>query len=353
MITRPYLVTGGCGFVGRHLVKKLISHHKDIWIIDNLFTGKHPDLWLVDLGFKKKSTNNKIVIYKGQGINICFIEGDVVDVLTSEIDKQKKILPEFSDVFHLASVVGGRELIDGDPILVAKDLAIDSVFFLWLTRKEKTAERVLYASSSAIYPTDLQNTNKYQALTEKMVKISGSIGQPDMTYGWSKLTGEYLSRLSHERYGLHVACIRPFSGYGTDQDLSYPIPAIAKRVVRRENPLTIWGTGQQGRDFVYIDDCIDAFFIILDNIGDGSGCNIGSGRITSFLEVLRIFTELEDYNPKILPLVKKPVGVAHRYADIALVSKFGWKPSTTLETGLTKVLITAKNNLIQEMLIKK
>jgi len=75
---------------------------------------------------------------------------------------------------------------------------------------------------------------------------SGELGQPDMTYGWSKLTGEYLSCLAAKQYGVHIACVRPFSGYGEDQDLSYPVPAIAYRVARGDDPVAVWGTGEQG-----------------------------------------------------------------------------------------------------------
>ena len=343
---KPYLVTGGCGFVGRHLVKRLIDFKRDIWIIDNLFIGKHPDNWIGNYGFKKINVKENIFIYQRGSQKIYFLKEDLVKILSDEIEKSK-VLPEFSDTFHLASIVGGRELIDGDPILVAKDLAIDSVFFLWATRKPKKVERILYASSSAAYPTHLQNKTKELALKENLINFEDTIGKPDMTYGWSKLTGEYLSRLVAKRYNIHIACIRPFSGYGEDQDLSYPVPAIAQRVANRENPLTVWGTGKQGRDFVHIDDCIDAFFIILDHIKDGSGCNIGSGKILTFLEVIDILTKIEGYNPQIKPLVNKPVGVNHRFSDISLITELGWKSKISLEEGLARTLIAAKNRLLK------
>ncbi|MBI4058762.1 NAD-dependent epimerase/dehydratase family protein [Candidatus Microgenomates bacterium] len=343
----PFLVTGGCGFVGRHLINKLIPQGSDIWIIDNLFTGKHPDIWL-DKKFKKQTNKDKIICYQSDEQRIFFVNDDVINALTEDI-KFNNLLPDFSDVFHLASIVGGRAIIDGDPILVAKDLAIDSLFFLWATRRVKRIKRILYASSSAAYPIHIQNNKKHIALQEAMINFSEKFGLPDMTYGWSKLTGEYLSRLAAGRYGLSIACVRPFSGYGEDQDLSYPIPAIARRVALRENPLTVWGTGKQGRDFIHIDDCIDAFFIIMDKIHDGSGCNIGSGKILSFLEVLEVFSSLEGYKPEIKPLVDKPVGVTHRYSDIQLISKLGWKPKISCDEGFGKVLIAAKNRLLHDL----
>lgn len=344
--SRPYLVTGGCGFVGRHLVKYLTKKNNEIWIIDDLSVGRHPDLWLPK-SFKKIAKNG-IITYQESISRINFISADLMDILNREL-KGENLLPAFSDIFHLASIVGGRELIEGDPILVAKDLSIDAIFFLWATRRVEKISRILYASSSAAYPINIQNSDNHTNLAEEMINFSSNLGVPDMTYGWSKMTGEYLSTLAAKRYGLKVACIRPFSGYGEDQDLNYPIPAIAMRVAARENPLTVWGTGQQGRDFVYIEDCVEAFFIILDQINDGSGINIGSGKILSFLEVLKIFSDLEGYQPEIKPLPEKPVGVRNRYADTKIITKLGWTPKTTIKEGFGKCLITAKNGLLKEL----
>lgn len=344
--SRPYLVTGGCGFVGRHLVKYLTKRNNEIWIIDDLSVGQHPDFWLPK-SFKKIAKNG-ITSYQENSSRINFISADLMDILNREL-KGERLLPAFSDVFHLASIVGGRELIDGDPILVAKDLGIDSIFFLWATRRKEKIGRILYASSSAAYPINIQNSDSHTFLSEDMINFSSNLGVPDMTYGWSKMTGEYLSILAAKKYGLNIACVRPFSGYGEDQDLTYPIPAIAKRVASRENPLTVWGTGRQGRDFVYIDDCVEAFFVVLDHLSDGSGINIGSGKVLSFLEVLEIFSELEGYQPQIKPLPEKPVGVRNRYADTKIITELGWTPKTTIKEGLGKCLITAKNRLLKEL----
>lgn len=255
-------------------------------------------------------------------------------------------VPDFKDIYHLASIVGGRALIDGDPLLVSYDLAIDSLMFLWATRFPEKIERILYASSSAAYPTRLQSKEKTVALAEDYINFSGELGQPDMTYGWSKLSGEYLARLAHEKYGLHVACVRPFSGYGEDQDLTYPVPSIALRVARHDNPIEVWGTGEQGRDFVHIDDCIDAMFIILNKVKDGRGVNIGSGSLTSFNELIKIMCKIEGYDADIRRLLEKPVGVQSRYADTNYLNNtIGWQPSVSLGEGMARVLEYAHRKL--------
>ncbi len=336
----PTLVTGGCGFVGRHLVARLVRDGRDIWIVDNLSTGKHPDVWAAGMGLTPTGPEARAFVHDN-GANVTWIEGDMRDVLSSARDGLLD-LPAFGDVFHLAAVVGGRMKIDGDPLSVATDLAIDAEFFNWAITARP--ERILYASSSAAYPVQLQGDTDHVALNEDMIDFAtGNLGAPDMTYGWAKLTGEYLSRIAAANYGLKVACVRPFSGYGEDQDETYPIPAIAARAARHEAPLTVWGSGQQGRDFVHIDDCVDVMIRVLDVIEDGSAINIGSGRLTTFLEVARQFADLAGYHPDIQPLIDKPVGVQARYADTTrTTSLLDWTPSISLAEGFGRVLHAAE-----------
>jgi nucleoside-diphosphate-sugar epimerase len=256
-------------------------------------------------------------------------------------------LPSFDYIFALASVVGGRTKIDGDPIGVAVDLAIDSLFFLWLARNREKVGRVVYASSSAAYPITRQKSEGHVALEEGMIDFdNGELGQPDMTHGWSKLTGEYLSRLAAERYGLKIACVRPFSGYGEDQDLTYPVPAIAFRVARGDQPVTVWGTGRQGRDFVHIEDCITAMWLAVNRIEDGSAVNIGTGVLTSFREATELFLKLDGRQAKVQPMSDKPVGVQSRYCDpFRMKALLGWEPEISLEKGFRRVLEAAQRRL--------
>jgi nucleoside-diphosphate-sugar epimerase len=336
----PVLVTGGCGFVGRHTVARLVRDARHVWIIDDLSTGQDPAVWLPEMGLTP-DPDDPTTFRHANGATVTWLHDDVRRVLRAAVMGDTN-LPAFAAVIHLAAVVGGRMKIDGDPLSVATDLAIDAEFFNWAITARP--ERILYASSSAAYPVNLQTADGNVALREDMIDFaSGNLGSPDMTYGWSKLTGEYLSRIAAERYGLSVACVRPFSGYGEDQDESYPIPAIAARAARHEAPLTVWGSGKQGRDFVHIDDCVDVMLLALETIHDGSAINIGSGKLTTFIEVARLFADLAGYNPEIVPLVDKPVGVQARYADTTRQRELlGWTPSISITEGFTRVLQAAE-----------
>ncbi|NOZ61625.1 MAG: NAD-dependent epimerase/dehydratase family protein [Calditrichaeota bacterium] len=335
-----FLVSGACGFVGRNLVKRLYkTTDAIIFMIDDLSIGTHPSQWLADTTV----VQNKDLEIFGKDERLVFWKGDfrkfVGDLLENPAylkDKYGMNIDKFNDVYHFAAIVGGRAKIDGDPMAVALDLAIDAEFFYWVCQHKP--DRVLYPSSSAAYPIDLQAESGAVALKETDIDFQSNLGKPDMTYGWSKLTGEYLAQIAAKYYGISVACVRPFSGYGEDQDLSYPVPAIADRAARKENPFEVWGTGKQARDFVHIDDAIDCILMAMDNIHDGSAINIGSGKLTSFLEIIELFTKFAGYKPTIKPLLDKPVGVHSRYANMDYVkSKFGWEPHISLEEGMRRV----------------
>lgn len=345
-----HFVTGGAGFVGRNLVKRLLKTTADtIFVVDDLSTGYHPSSWLDD--GRVISRKEKGVEYFGAEERLVFLEADIRKVLRGLVANPEYLVHEygvnitrFNDVFHFAAIVGGRAKIDGDPMIVAQDLVIDAEMFYWVVNHKP--ERVLFPSSSAAYPIHLQAEGDSVPLFEKAIDFDENMGMPDMTYGWSKLTGEYLARIAAKHYGISVACVRPMSGYGEDQNLSYPIPAIALRAAKKENPFEVWGSGKQGRDFVHIDDCIDLILLAMDKIHDGSGINIGSGRLTSFLEIIDVFTDFAGYKPTIKPLLDKPVGVHARYANMDLVKeKYGWEPKISLREGMRRVYEQAVKNL--------
>lgn len=336
---KVHIVSGGCGFVGRNMVKRLYQTTQDnIIFIDNLLVGTHPSTWL-DVPSVSKVGNFEIF---GEDKRLIFIEDDFRFLMRNMLDDPEYFERTFynkpediQDVYHFAAIVGGRVTIDGDPMKVALDLSIDAEFFYWCTRFKP--KRILYPSSSAAYPVNLQTESGAIALKESDIDFN-NMGKPDMTYGWSKLTGEYLAQIAAQYYDLSVTCIRPFSGYGEDQDLTYPIPAIARRVASREDPIEVWGTGKQGRDFVHIDDVLDCVEIAMDKITDGTAINIGMGRLTSFLEIIDVLSDIAGYKPIIKQLLDKPVGVHSRYCDMTYVKKtLGWEATISMEEGMKRM----------------
>jgi GDP-L-fucose synthase len=246
----------------------------------------------------------------------------------------------FDFAYHFAAPVGGRLKIELDPLFNADSLRLDSEFFRWAIGKVGVA---VYPSSSAVYGIHFQ-TGQGQVLEEPMFHPSDlTWPAPDEMYGFSKLVGERLA-FTTERYGLNTLCIRPFSGYGEGQSLEYPVPSIAQRVVRREDPLTIWGSGLQSRDFVHVDDLVQATMARVDaGVSGYQSMNIASGTPTTFNEVARVLAGIEGYEPAIVNDASKPEGVHSRYGSTAQMSRY-WQPVIGLQQGLERVLEYSRAN---------
>lgn len=237
---------------------------------------------------------------------------------------------QYDLVIHCAAIVGGRENIEGRPLAVADNFSIDSEFFQWCLRTKP--KKVVYFSSSAAYPTWMQ-TEAYpdKKLVEDEIDLQFFDGAPDMTYGWSKMVGEYLASFVDNVY-----VFRPFSGYGTDQDLTYPFPAYISRAMKKEDPFEVWGPGTQTRDFIHISDIYGAVMAAIKNDVKGP-INLGWGRETSFLQLAEMVTYYAGYNPEIVTRPEKPVGCMHRVSDATKMWSF-YTPKVTLEEGIERAM---------------
>lgn len=238
-------------------------------------------------------------------------------------------------VIHLAAVVGGRATIDGDPLKVAVDLSIDAEMANWALRTKPG--RVVYFSSSAAYPIKHQKSLEDKtALAEYMMDFNAlDLGVPDMTYGWAKLTGEFLMEYLRKE-GIPVSIFRPFSGYGTNQSLDYPFPSFIKRALDKVEKFEIWGTGEQVRDFIHIRDIVDAVTVAVEAEIDGP-VNLGSGVGTSFNELAEFVCKIARIEPEFVHLETAPVGVMYRVADVTQMSSF-YTPKISLQEGIEMAL---------------
>lgn len=233
---------------------------------------------------------------------------------------------------HCAAIVGGRASIDGSPLGVATNLALDAWYMRWLIRTG--TPRAVYFSSSAAYPVALQQPGDVRRLYEEDINLA-YMEEPDATYGWSKLSGEKLATYA-EAEGCRILLPRPFSGYGEDQDEAYPFPAFIARAKRRDDPFEIWGSGGSTRDWIHISDLIGATLALLD--ADVTGpVNLGWGRATSFDELARIVCTAAGYQPQYKHRHDAPQGVHHRVSDPSRMLNH-YVPTTTLEEGVRRAL---------------
>jgi len=235
---------------------------------------------------------------------------------------------------HCAAIVGGRASIDGSPLGVATNLALDAWYMRWLIRTR--TPRAVYFSSSAAYPVALQQPGDVRRLYEEDINLA-YMEEPDATYGWSKLSGEKLATYA-EAEGCRILIPRPFSGYGEDQQPCYPFPAFIQRAKRRDDPFEIWGSGDSTRDWIHIDDLVGATLALLDNEVTGP-VNLGWGRATSFDELARIVCTAAGYQPQHKHRHDAPQGVHHRVSDPSRMLNH-YVPTVTLEEGVRRALHT-------------
>lgn len=290
MSYKKILITGGEGFVGRAFVRFLKDDEIEIVDIKN---GHDCREW-----FKTHA--------------------DVYDL-----------------VIHLAAIVGGRMLIEGNPIAVATDLSIDAEMFNWAVRTKQP--RVVYFSSSAAYPIELQDQYAWammKNLAEWQINLK-NIREPDMTYGLSKITGEILAEYARKQ-GVAVYVFRPFSGYGEDQDLDYPFPSFIKRIKDKVSEFEIWGDGKATRDFIHIDDIVGAVMKAVE-LDIQEPINLGTGIGISFNSLADIMMEISGYKVPIRHVLDKPVGVERRVADNSKMLEF-YQPKILLGEGIKRAL---------------
>lgn len=308
------LVSGSHGFVGRHFVKRLLDDGHDVVGVDDLSTG----ISLFNWPFPLPSGSP--------------FEGHICDVRHFLLDPEVR---GFDLVIHCAAVVGGRKKIEGDPIAVATDLAIDADFWNWCVRTRPG--KIVYFSSSAVYPTEWQSARMLTRLSEGHQHFcSTTVGMPDQTYGWSKLTGELLAQHAVKTYDLDVVIYRPFSGYGEDQDPSYPFPAIIDRILRKEHPVIVWGNGNQCRDLIHIDDIVEAVLVTKDQLRPGEVLNLGTGIATSFRDLVTQACDLLGHRSVVSLQPEQPTGVFYRVADATKMLKL-YLPKVSLAEGIQRV----------------
>lgn len=297
MSVKRALVTGSAGFAGRHFVRALEACGYRVFGVD----PADPRATRVDA--------------------LSFFSYDETP---------------FDLVVHCAAVVGGRQEIDGPGLALAVDLQLDAALFRWAVRARPG--RIVYVSSSAAYPVAEQHLAHRTALREDMINpelLGQVIGLPDRLYGWAKLTGEHLAYRARQE-GLAVTVIRPFSGYGEDQDPSYPFRAFAERAKGRADPFEIWGDPLQRRDFIHIDDIVAATLLMCDEGIDGP-LNLGTGRATSMRDLAHMFAVQAGYAPFFCPVPGSPMGVEYRVADVTRLHEV-YVPKVSLEEGIRRAL---------------
>lgn len=328
-MNRKILVTGGAGFVGRHFVKRLLDLGDEVLVVDPLVPstgGIHPIAWPLFVPYDYK--------------NFHFICCDCRKYFLEHPQE------EFDYVFHLAAIIGARDIRDNTPLAIAEDLDIDASYWRWAVNAKP--KKTICFSSSAAYPICFQEKGNTFLLSEEMVNVQGKwVGVPDEMYGWAKLTHEFLANLAYQKHDVKSVVYRPFSGYGEDQDDSYPFPSLCKRVLqhRGENQIQVWGSGDQQRDFIHIEDCVTGVLSTMDKIDDAGALNLSTGIYTSMKQVVMIAANLCGFFPEVVGMTDKPEGSFARAGCTKKQKEYSFQYHTTFDEGVRNALIYFEKTL--------
>jgi UDP-N-acetylglucosamine/UDP-N-acetyl-alpha-D-glucosaminouronate 4-epimerase len=305
MSTR-YLVTGGAGFIGSHLVRRLVVNGAEVRVVDNLTTGDLSRL-------------------KDLSASIEFIEGDLSNDRVSEA-----AVNGVDFVFHQAAVPSVQRSVR-DPITTNRANVTATLNLLESCRRAKI-RRFVFAASSSAYGD-----------TEVLPKIETMSPNPLSPYALQKWAGERYCKLYFDLYGLQTVSLRYFNVFGPQQDphseYSAVIPKFISALFARQ-PITVYGDGEQSRDFTYVENVVDANMAALHAHGaPGHVFNIGSGERISLNRLIKVLEDMLGTIATVRYTESRPSDVRHSLADITLARQIlGYNPTVLIEEGLRRTV---------------
>lgn len=301
------LVTGGCGFIGSHIVDELLRRGYSVGVLDNLATGREENL---------SGNISKISLHRGD---------------ISDFEFVSKIVPGYDAVIHEAALVSVTRSVENP--LLTNQVNVEGTINLLKASVDSRVRKFVYASSSSVYGD-----------TETLPKRESMITSPVSPYGVSKLAAENYCRTFARVYGLKTVSLRYFNVYGPRQKYgpySGVIPTFIKQVLDGKSPV-IFGDGEQTRDFTFVSDVVSANILSLErDVAPGGVYNVARGKTITINELGRLIISILGYTGKIdlVHQSERPGDIRASYADISMaVKELGYSPKYDVGAGLKSVV---------------
>jgi len=321
------LITGGASFIGSHLVDTLLTKGARVTVADDLSSGTIENLRHHALreGSVGSWHANCLVVHKGD---------------LSDVDFVRHAMNDVEVVFHLAASHGGRGYIEQHPAECCSNMILDQLVLR--TCEEKGVERFCFASSACVYPRNLQEATGSTYLLREQDADPFIQGRafPDLEYGWAKFMGEMALSAYHRQYGMKTSAGRIFTAYGPRENETHAIIALIAKAFVKCDPYPIWGTGEQDRNFTYVQDVVDGLIRVCETIEDGAAVNIGREDRITINDAADMVFDIMGWRPRAIHHdLTKPVGVASRAADLNCArSVLGWEPRVSYREGFAKTI---------------
>lgn len=301
-----YLVTGGAGFIGSHIVERLVSRNEEVIVLDDFSTGRLENL---------KNVIDRITL----------IKGDIRDK-----DLLRRTMEGVDFVIHQAAMRSVPQSVK-DPISTENVNVMGTILLLELARQLRV-KKVIFASSSSVYGE-----------SSNLPYRENSPTSPISPYAVSKLCGEYYCSMYSSLYGIETVCLRYFNVFGPRQDITSEYAAVIPKFIDaylKGKPLDIYGDGLQSRDFSYIDNVVDATLLCVEK--PLSGCevfNVGCGKSYTILELADMIGKI--LNKKVEYKFKSPRSgdVRHTLSDISKAKRLlGYEVKVDFMEGLKRTI---------------
>jgi UDP-glucuronate 4-epimerase len=305
------LVTGAAGFIGSHVVDRLLEGGTAAVGLDSFDTFYDP------------ATKEANLVRARSHAGFREVRGDIRDeeVLASLPD-------DIESVVHLAARAGVRPSIESP--LEYESVNVQGTLSLLRWIQERGISSFVFASSSSVYGNSCPVPFSEDA----------AVLEPISPYAATKLSGEHLCHVYHHLYGLSVAALRLFTVYGPRQRPDLAIHKFA-RLIRSQEPITMFGDGSSQRDYTYCDDIVDGIRSSLELVCNGSGryelLNLGGNRMVSLEAMIRVLGEEMGVEPRIVRAPAQPGDVERTYADIDKANRLlGYRPQTPFREGIQR-----------------